>query len=105
MKDDNMTAMKKDMTNNFLCFFKSQDGTLKLFPGLDFKMPSDLTMARIGYAMSEAFNPSSNNNENVILDIVGNLLQENRASELEMILRLHFPDKFNDYKPFHVSLK
>jgi hypothetical protein len=103
MKDDNLTAMKKDMTNNFICFFRSQDGTLKLFPGMDFKMPPDLTMARIGYAISEVFDPRINKKENALLDIVGDLLQDGKFHDLEMVLRLHFPDKFDDYEPFQVT--
>lgn len=105
MKNDT-TNFKKDMTDNFICFFRSKkDGTLNFCMGIGFKMPTDLAMARIAYAMSEVFDPSSCKNENEILDVVGDLLQENKIQELEMVLRLHFPHRFDNYKPFQVPQK
>lgn len=36
------------------------------------------------------------------LAMISTLMQDNKLSDLLMVLRLHFPGYFNDYKPFRI---
>ena len=38
-----------------------------------------------------------------ILGMVDTLFQEGKENDLSMVLRLHFPEYYNDYKPFEVN--
>ena len=38
-----------------------------------------------------------------ILGMIDTLFQEGKENDLSMVLRLHFPEYYNDYKPFEVN--
>jgi len=50
-----------------------------------------------------------NNNDNdsmqfqSILEMIDTLFQDGKENDLSMVLRLHFPEYYNDYKPFEVN--
>ena len=37
-----------------------------------------------------------------ILGMVNTLIQDDKLNDLQMVIRLHFPEYFTDYKPFIV---
>ncbi len=38
-----------------------------------------------------------------VMGLINTLITDRKETELSMVLRLHFPEYYNDYKPFEVK--